>query len=446
MDEASKARRANDSEPEDRGSAARSILHVDMDAFYAAVEVLDNPALRGLPVIVGGTREGHGVVSTASYEARAFGVRSAMPAAEAVRRCPGGVFLRPRMGRYADISRAVFEILLEYTPLVEPLSIDEAFLDVTGCAPRRPRGARGPAAGRSGGIGAREPDRLADLAVAEAIAREIQERIRAETGGLTCSIGVAENKFLAKVASDLQKPNGLVVVPRGRAEEFLAPLPVERLWGVGPKTSAALRQVGLDTIGRIARLERAGLERICGVELARRLNALANGLDDRPVEPHGEAKSLSQETTFARFLPVLETESIARVLFELADGVAFRLRQEGLWGRTVKLKVRDDRFHTVTRAATLRAPTQLVEEIYGTVWKLYRERVRVGAGRSIRLLGVGLTGLTREAVRQLEIFDPDPTANDRAAHRARVADRIREKLGDRAVTWARLVEPPRRQE
>jgi DNA polymerase-4 len=390
----------------------RAILHVDMDAFYAAVEVLDCPALAGKPVIVGGTPEGRGVVSTASYEARRFGVRSAMPAAEAVRRCPQGIFLPPRFGRYAAVSRQVFAILEAVTPLVEPLSIDEAFLDVGGCCG----------------------------APAE-IAGAIQARIERETGGLTCSIGCAENKFLAKVASDLRKPRGLVVVPPGGGREFLAPLPVERLWGAGPKTSARLRAAGMAVIGDVAARDEGELVALLGRDLAEHLAALARGLDDRPVLTGWEAKSLSQETTFAVFLSPRDEEAIGRVLFELADGVAARLREQGVWGRTVTLKVRDGRFRTCTRSVTLAEPTQVVEDIYRAATGLFRERVRLGREK-VRLLGVGVKNLEREPLRQLELFDAGAVERERAARVAALSDAICRKHGDGAVTRGRLIARP----
>jgi len=397
-------------QPTSHQTGKRSILHVDMDAFFAAIEILDNPGLVGKPVIVGGTPEGHGVVSTASYEARKFGVHSAMPAGQAVRLCPDGIFVRPRMGRYADLSRTVQSIFRDVTPLVEPVSIDEAFLDVTGCVPSGKTAARG-----------------------------LRERIERETGGLTCSVGVAENKFLAKVASDLKKPRGLVVVPPGEGAAFLAPLPVERLWGVGPKTAERLRAVRLGKVGELARLGEEDLQRVVGKEVGSHLYRLSHGLDDRPVETDWEARSISQENTFSTFIPPGDWERIERVLFELSDGVAFKLRQDGFWGRTVKLKARDDRFTTCTRSLTLPAPTQLVEEIFSPAVKLFRERVRFG-NHSVRLLGVGVTNLSREPLRQLDLFDEDPGGRERATNRARVADAIRKKLGDGAILRGRLLE------
>jgi DNA polymerase-4 len=404
--------------PTSQDTGKRSILHVDMDAFFAAIEILDNPRLRGKPVIVGGTPDGHGVVATASYEARKFGVGSAMPAAQAVRLCPHGIFLRPRMGRYASLSRHVQSIFRDTTPLVEPVSIDEAFLDVTGCVPRTPTRHR---------------------STGEGMAREVQERIERETGGLTCSVGVAENKFLAKVASDLQKPRGLVVVPPGGGAAFLAPLPVERLWGVGPKTAERLRAVRLYKVGELAQLPEKDLQRVVGKEVGSHLYRLARGLDDRPVETDWEAQSISQETTFSTFIRPGDWDRTERVLFELADGVAFKLRQDGFWGRTVKLKARDDRFTTCTRSLTLPAPTQLVEEIFSAAVKLFRERVRFGH-HSVRLLGVGIANLSRESLRQLDLFEEDAGGHERATDRARVADAIRKKLGDGAILRGRLLE------
>jgi DNA polymerase-4 len=404
--------------------SARSILHVDMDAFFAAVEVLDNPSLAGKPVIVGGTPEGHGVVSTASYEARKYGVRSAMPAALAVKLCPGGIFLEPRGGRYAAVSRQVFRLFEDVTPLVEPISIDEAFLDVTGCRP----------SGRS----PTEPEG-APAGTGESIARDLQKKVEVETGGLTCSIGVAENKFLAKVASDLRKPRGLVFVPPGRGAEFLAPLEIERLWGVGPKTAAHLHALGLRVIGDIANVPEKDLSSALGQDMGQHLHRLALGIDERPVETNWEAKSMSQETTFATFLAPGDRPSIERTLFELADGVAFRLRQDSFWGRTVHLKVRDEKFTTFTRALTLDAPTQVVEDIFAAASKLFRERIGL-RGRKVRLLGVGVTNLTRSPCLQLDFFEDRAAEQSRAQRLARVADAICEKMGDGAITRARLME------
>ena len=308
--------------------SARSILHVDMDAFFASVEVLDDPSLRGRPVIVGGDPETRGVVAAASYEARRFGVHSAMSAARARRLCPDGVFLHPRGRRYAEISRRVFALFREYTPLVEPLSIDEAFLDVTGC-----RRLFGPG---------------------EAVGRLIKRRIRDEVG-LVASVGVAPNKFLAKLASDLEKPDGFVVVPADGVPEFLAPLPVGRLWGVGPRTDAALASLGVRTVAELRRCPEARLRARLGEALAAHLTALALGDDDRPVVTDHDVRSIGHEITFARDIgapAVLRAE-----LDGLVEKTVLRLRDQGLAARTVHLKARFPDFSTVTRSATLPAAT-----------------------------------------------------------------------------------------
>ncbi|MEK7767332.1 MAG: DNA polymerase IV, partial [bacterium] len=348
----------------------RAILHVDMDAFFASVEILDHPALRGKPVIVGGRPGTRGVVAAASYEARKFGVHSAMPSATAVRLCPQAVFLPPRGERYAEVSRTIMAILGSFTPALEQISVDEAFLDVTACH--------------------------ALFGPPEEIARTIKERVRGETG-LTCSVGVAPNKFLAKVASDLEKPDGLTVIPAARAAARLAPLPVRRIWGVGPKTAERLSGLGLRTIGEGAACPPDRLAAELG-SWAGELQALARGEDDRPVETGGEAKSMSRETTFTVFLA--DRERIESVLLALADDVAERLRADGLTARVVTLKVRDETFKTVTREATLARPADLGETFYAETVRLFREKVSLG-GRKVRLLGVGATGLApRDAGQQ----------------------------------------------
>jgi DNA polymerase-4 len=283
----------------------------------------------------------------------------------------------------------------------------------------------------------------ARLEAAKDLARALQRRIQEATGGLTCSIGVAENKFLAKVASDLQKPEGLVAVTPGAAAEFLAPLPIERLWGVGPRTAEHLHRLGLRWIGEVARLKRQDLEVIAGVELGRHLHDLARGIDHRAVVTESEARSLSQETTFAAFIPPRDLEAIHKILFSLADGVAERLRGEGLWGRTVTLKVRDERFETCTRSLTLPAPTQLVEEIFAAASRLFAERIKLGE-RRVRLLGIAVKNFASEPLRQLDLFDAGEPQRRRAAEVARLLDQVREKAGDGAITRARLLGRPRR--
>src|SRR5439155_7141135 len=286
------------------------ILHVDMDAFYASVEQRDRPELRGLPVIVGGSAEGRGVVCAASYEARKFGVHSAMPAVTARRLCPQGIFLPPRMEHYAQISRQIREIFQSFTPLIEPLSLDEAFLDVRGCE----------------GLFGSAPE----------IARKIKERVRAETE-LTASVGVAANKFLAKLASDLKKPDGLVVIEPTQVEAILAPLPVGRIWGVGAKGEKRLHALGIRTIGQLAALPEQVLVDHFG-DNGRHLWRLARGIDDRQVVPDEEAKSISTETTFAR--DIGDRDVLRSWLLDLVEHLGRRLRRVGVHARTIELKVR----------------------------------------------------------------------------------------------------------
>ncbi|MBN1420029.1 MAG: DNA polymerase IV [Planctomycetes bacterium] len=385
----------------------RSILHLDMDAFFAAIEVLDHPALAGRPVIVGGTPEGHGVVSTASYEARRFGVRSAMPAATARRLCPDGVFLSPRHDRYAAVSRTVFDCLRQESPLVEPVSIDEAFVDLTGT------------------------ERRAGDAVDAA--RRIKARIRQETG-LACSAGVASNKLVAKIASDLRKPDGLVAVRAGGEAAFLAPLELRRLWGIGPKTGERLARAGWRTIGDIQAAGEERLARILGREAARWLHPLALGIDDRPVVAEaGDPKSIGHETTFASFLS--DPEAIETALLDLAEEVGRRLRGEGMKARTVTLKVRDETFRTRTRARTLAEPTDIGLEIFRAARDLLRQRVALG-GHRVRLLGVTASRLEGGSWMQLALL---PDGRERQADLARAVDRIKDRLGEGAIRPARLL-------
>ncbi|MGE5528180.1 MAG: DNA polymerase IV, partial [Patescibacteria group bacterium] len=344
---------------------ARSIIHLDMDAFYASVEQHDYPELRGKPVIVGGRPGSRGVVSTCSYEARAFGVRSAMPLREAARRCPDGIFVPVRMGRYIEVSRQVFAILDGYTPLVEPLSLDEAFLDVSGC-----ERLFGPAA-----------------CIARRIVTEIRDRL-----GLSASVGIAPNKFLAKVASDLKKPGGFVVVRPGEEEDFLADLPLSRLWGVGPKTGEALARLGIRGMAALRAVPREALQASLG-ETGALLYDLCRGRDDRPVAPAESAKSISQEVTFQ--VDTADREYLAATLLLLADRVALRTRRARVRGRTVVLKLRDLDFVTLTRRRTLDEPTDREETIYAVARDL-AESVAWGK-KKVRLLGVGLANLVDAA-------------------------------------------------
>ncbi|MSQ97325.1 MAG: DNA polymerase IV [Gemmataceae bacterium] len=354
-------------------NAYPTILHVDMDAYYASVEQRDRPELRGKPVIVGGIK-GRGVVSAASYEARKFGVHSAMPISTARRLCPQGVYLPVRMSRYAEISRQIRVIFLSFTPLVEPLSLDEAFLDVRGCE----------------GIFGPTPE----------IGRQIKQRIHAETG-LIASVGIAPNKYLAKLASDLGKPDGFVVLEPDKVTEFLAPLPVSRIWGVGAKGEKRLHDMGIRTIGQIAAIPEKVLSDRFG-EMGRHIWNLANGIDDRTVVPDREAKSVSTETTFARDIG---DRSILRIwLLDLVDHLASRLRHEGLWARTIDLKIRSSDFRTVTRSTTLAEATNATNVIWKSAAELF-ERSLTSELMPVRLLGVGATKLTREPIVQRNLFE-----------------------------------------
>ncbi len=338
---------------------ARQILHVDMDAFYASVEQRDDPSLRGKPVVVGG-RSRRGVVSAASYEARTYGVRSAMPMAQALRLCPRAVVVEPRMRRYAEASAQVFAIFRRYTPLVQGLSLDEAFLDVT--------------ASRSLFGDGRD------------IAARIKGEIRGELA-LTASAGVARCKFAAKVASDLEKPDGLVVVPEDVAA-FLAPMPIERMWGVGQKTAPRLRALGYATLGDLARASESTLERILGA-WGVHVSRLARGIDDRDVDPDGLAKSIGAEVTYERDL--VDDDATARTLLEHAERVAQRLVEETLCARVVVVKLKYADFTLKTRRATLAEPAMDATTIHEAARRLLREFPRSSQG--VRLTGVSVAGL-----------------------------------------------------
>jgi DNA polymerase IV len=380
---------------------ARTILHVDLDAFFASVEQRDRPELLGKPVIVGGDPSGRGVVSAASYEARRFGVHSAMSLREAVRRCPDGVFLPVDGRRYQQASREVMAILRRYTPQVEPISIDEAFLDVTGSRQLFGDG--------------------------RAIAESIKGAIRDDVG-LPASVGVASTKLVAKIASDLQKPDGLVVVPLGQEASFLAPLPISRLWGVGSKTAQALEDYGVRTIGDLAALSPDVLVRRFGKH-GGSLASRARGLDDDPVHEGDPAKSVGHEHTFD--VDTSDRETIERTLLAMSDGVAGRLRSAGVRASTIAVKIRDSSFRTITRQRTLPEPTDLTDPIYRAAVELARPEVR---GIRVRLLGVSASNLgDRE---QLGLF---PTDDPRRRAAIEAADTIRRRYGSRAVTRGRLV-------
>ncbi|MEX0718291.1 MAG: DNA polymerase IV [Planctomycetaceae bacterium] len=371
------------------------ILHVDMDAFYASIEECDRPELAGRPLIVGGTPEGRGVVAAANYAVRKFGVRSAMSTAQALRLCPQAIVLPVRMEHYAAVSERIRGIFFRYTPLVEPLSLDEAFLDVAGS------------------------EKLFGSLVE--IARRIKREIREEVG-LVASVGVAPNKFLAKIASDLEKPDALVVVKPDQVQEFLDPLPVGRLWGVGRVTGGVFETMGVRTIGALRRLDPQVLHRHFGRQ-GEHLWQLAHGIDERPVVPDREAQSVSHETTFP--VDISDHEVLRAWILELTEHVGRRLRRNGLRGRTVQLKLRFADFRTLTRAHTLPQPTDITREICEAAAELLERALPERL--AIRLLGVGVSGFeNREQVQQSLFADEDRQKRGRLDA---VADEIRAKFG-----------------
>jgi DNA polymerase-4 len=376
------------------------ILHIDMDAYYASVETRDRPELAGQPVIVGGTPEGRGVVSAANYEARRYGVHSAMPAARAKRMCPHAIFLRPRMEHYADVSRQIQEIFHRYTPLVEPLSLDEAFLDVTASESL--------------------------FGTTEVIGRKIKDQIL-QGLGLVASVGVAPNKFLAKVASDLDKPDGFVIVDPERIQQFLDPLPIGRLWGVGPVTQEVFKRLGVRTIFDVRRLPRQTLQRHFG-DHGRHLWELSRGMDQRRVIPDREAKSISHETTFAEDID--DTEVLREWVIELTEQVARRLRRNGLCGRTVQLKVRFSDFKTITRSTTLPHATNSTHQIWQAASQMLATRLPV-EHLAVRLLGVGVSGFGSSKRNQLSLFTDESQVAQSSLDEA--ADEIRERFGSGSI-------------
>jgi len=387
----------------------RQIIHLDLDAFFASVEELQNPKHRGKPIIVGGSPQGRGVVSCASYAARVFGVRSAMPTAQALRLCPDAILIHPRHSLYRGHSKRVMALMQGYTPLMEQLSIDEAFLDVTGTWKR--------------------------WGSAEVLAREIQARVQQELG-LPSSLGVATNKLVAKIASALGKPHGLVVVRPGEESDFLAPLPIERLWGVGPATARQLHALGVYTIGQLAAMDERLLERRFGRH-GRMLARYARGLDERPVEPEGVRKSISQERTFSE--DISDLRSAERELLRLSERVARELRRRGLFANTVRLKLRFEDFTTITRQRTLRQPTNLEQVLYEEGCKLLRQAW--ARGRKVRLIGIGASHLATAGY-QLGLFDQDLSLS--LARLAKALDEIRDRFGEDAIQRASLL--PRRDE
>jgi DNA polymerase IV len=381
-------------------TSARQIIHVDMDAFYASVEQLDNPDLAGKAVIVGGAADKRGVVSAASYEARRFGVHSAMPMSQAVRLCPQGVILPVRMKRYVGLSRQIHSIFQTYTPQIEPISLDEAFMDVTG----------------SVGL----------FGDAERIGREIKQQIKGQLG-LVASVGIASNKFLAKLASDLDKPDGFVIVPDEQRQAILDPLPVSRIWGIGKVTGKTLTSRGIHTIGQLRERPLSILRKILGNQTEHVLN-LAQGLDDRPVESDREAKSISSEQTFAQ--DVKDREFLLSVLVHQVEEVAHRLRASALQAKTVTLKLRYGNFKTITRRSTLEYPTNLTSLLWQEATDIF-EQWHAKSARPLRLLGFGVSGLSDEGTGQKPLFaDPEEEKQKRLD---RAFDAVRNRYGSKAL-------------
>ena len=387
----------------------RTILHIDLDAFFCAVEETRDPELRGKAFAVGGRPEERGVVASCSYAARRLGVRSAMPMAKAVRLCSGLIIIPSRHRHYSDVSRQVMQRLHDLTPLVEQISIDEAFLDISDIP---------------------EPP--------ESIAHKLQARIREELQ-LPCSIGIASNKLMAKIATEVGKslalreikgkgevkpPNALTVVPFGEEAAFLAPLPADMLWGVGPKTSARLTELGVYTIGDLARWPEAELIRLFG-ENGRDLARHSRGIDDRPITTEHETKSISQEITFSK--DVREDATLEKTLREMSAEVGTQLRENNLAGKTIKLKIRWPDFTTITRQTTLNSPTDLDEEIEKTALALMKS-VRK-SNQAVRLIGVGVTGLG-QPIRQLGLWD---VSSEKERRLQQVLDELQEKYGKHVI-------------
>jgi len=388
---------------------SRTILHVDLDAFFVSVELLERPDLRGKPVAVGGRPDQRGVIASASYEARKFGVRSALPTRTAYQLCPDLILLPGRHALYEQHSHQVMLMLREITPQIEQISIDEAFLDITGTELR--------------------------YGSSEKLAHLLHDRIRDEFG-LPCSIGVASNKLVAKIATEQAKPNNIRLVPAGEEAVFLAPLPVRALWGVGPKTAEILKGLGIETIGQIAQARSDVLAYRLGKHGTDDLLRRAHGSDDSPVEDERVVKQVSQETTFAK--DITEVKQLRATLLELSENVGLRLREDDLSARTIAIKLRYGDFTTFTRQTTLPRPTQLDQDIFELAWALFE---RHWNKRAVRLIGVAARQLSPSA-RQLELFEQ---RDDRADRLTRAVDDIRHKYGAESLKRGSTLRPPKKQ-
>ena len=391
-----------------------SIIHLDLDAFFASVEQRDNPAYREKPLIVGGISGGkgnsnRGVVCAASYEARKYGVHAGMPIWEARQKCPQGIFVPSQMNKYVEASKKFFQICSNYTPLIEPLSIDELFLDVSGCESL--------------------------FGSSETIGRKIKERVYQELG-LKVSVGIAENKFLAKIATNLGKPDGFYIIPSKDIQKILYPLPVSSLWGIGKKTEELLKKSGIYLVEQLARMPDSILENLLGKN-GKKMKLLAQGIDKSPVTPPSTAKSIGKETTFGT--NITEKAVLIKELLKISQLIAYAARKKGYKGRTITLKIRFQDFITFNRSKTLENPTHLDDIIFKTVVELL-DKVRHKKG-GVRLLGVKLSNLTLgKGIKQLKFLrDKEEEKDDKLEQLTQSLDKIREKFGTKAVTRASLL-------
>jgi len=397
-----------------------SIIHLDLDAFFASVEQRDNPAYRDKPLIVGGISGGgvsnlnRGVVCTASYEARKYGIRAGMPIWEARQKCPRGIFVPTQMNKYLKESRKFFQVCSTYTPLIEPLSVDELFLDVSGCESL--------------------------FGSSEIIGRKIKERVYQELG-LKVSVGIAENKFLAKIATNLGKPDGFYIIPSKDIQKILYPLPISALWGIGKKTEELLNKSGIYRVEQLARMPDSILENLLGKN-AKKIKLLAQGIDENPVTPPSTAKSIGKETTFST--NITEKEILVKELLKLSQQVGYVARRKSYKGRTITLKIRFQNFTTFNRSKTLENPTNLDDIIFKTVVELLG-KVRCKKG-GVRLLGIKLSNLASGNERkQLKLLrEEEDKKGDKLEQLTQSLDKIREKFGTKAVTRASLLSNPKR--
>jgi len=391
-----------------------SIIHLDLDAFFASVEQRDNPAYRGKPLIVGGISGGkgnsnRGVVCAASYEARKYGVHAGMPIWEARQKCPRGIFIPTQMNKYLEASKKFFQICSNYTPLIEPLSVDELFLDVSGCESL--------------------------FGSSEIIGRKIKERVYQELE-IKVSVGIAENKFLAKIATNLGKPDGFYIIPSKDIQKILYPLPVSSLWGIGKKTEELLKKSGIYQVEQLAKMPDSILENLLGKN-GKKMKLLAQGIDESPVTPPSTVKSIGKETTFST--NITEKTILIKELLKISQMVGYTARKKGYKGRTITLKIRFHNFTTFNRSKTLENPTHLDDIIFKTVVELL-DKVKHKKG-GVRLLGIKLSNFALgNEMKQLKFLrDEEDKKDDKLEQLTQSIDKIREKFGSKAVTRASLL-------